>query len=197
MTHKKDLVLGPVSDVLFVVEFKLVEDVFPIIVDINREPSTAASLTSSFGPSHHRSRLGSAISLISLEIGIVRDLVQLAVWMEEDDGQTDAFTSESNELWCLLGTGRYVENDETGRHLVRIESGESRFELVIFGRNGGRNVRSKRKLAMVLGSSLFRTNDTRGIIGGTGFSQVSPGCKLALLVLDNSQVNKGCTFHDC
>ena len=79
-----------------------------------------------------------------------------------------------------------MENDETGRHLVRIEPGESRFELVIFGRNGSRNVRSKRKLAMVLDSSLFVTNDTRGIIGGTGLSRVSPFCKLAFLVLHKS-----------
>ena len=196
MTHKKDVVLWPISTVLFVVEFKLVEDVFPVIVHIDREPSAAASLTGSLAPSHHRCRLGSAVSHVSLEVGVVRDLVWLAVWVEEDDVHTDAFASESNELGCLLGIGRYVENDETGGHLVRVESGESRFELVVFGIERGRDLWSTRKFGLVRRSVLFLTNDTRVLIGGSGLDQVGTKKTLALLVLDKPEVKKGCTFHD-
>ena len=117
--------------------------------------------------------------------------------MEEDDGHTDAFASESNELGFLLGIGRYVEDDETGRHLARIESGESRFELVVFGIERGRDVRSMRKLAIVRGGFLFLMNDTRGAVGGTGLRQKGTGRTIELPVLDKSIVKKGCTFHDC
>ena len=129
----------------------------------------------------------------------MRDLVEMAVWMEEDDGHTDAFASESNEMGCLLRIGRYVENDKTGRHLVRVECGESRFELVVFGIEENRCVWSMRKLVVFRGSFFFLVNDIRRVIGGTGLGQVGTGRTLALLellVLDKSKVNKSGTFHD-
>ena len=68
---------------------------------------------------------------------------------------------------------------------------------MVFGIERGRDVWSMRDLAMVRGRLfLFLVNDTRGVIGSTGWGQIGTGRTLELLVLDKSKVEKGCTFHD-
>ena len=38
--------------------------------------------------------------------------------MEEDDGASEAFASEADELWCFGGVGRDVEDVERGSHVL-------------------------------------------------------------------------------
>ena len=110
--------LGPLIKLPVLIELQLIKHVLSIIIDVNSKPSTAASLAGPPGTPHHRRGLGSTISLVAFESGVVRDFVELPVGVEEDDCHADALPSEADELGGFPGIRRYVEDEETGWHFA-------------------------------------------------------------------------------
>lgn len=113
MANKENIVLRPLTSLT---RQHIIQHL--TFLRIGREPATTPSFTGPLAAENRRSTRP-AVALVAFEQLIVREFVQLAVGMQEDDGASNAFASETHELRSLFRVSGDVENAKAG-HLLEV-----------------------------------------------------------------------------